>query len=54
MALNVPRLHGPNDAFKADTTFIGDCRKNMNRKDYGSFRFGSEFDLSFVFVDSVL
>jgi hypothetical protein len=33
MALNVPRLHGPNDDFKADTGFIGAGAKNMNRKD---------------------
>jgi hypothetical protein len=33
MALNVPRLHGPNDDFKADTGFIGERGKNMNRKE---------------------
>jgi hypothetical protein len=33
MALNVPRLHGPNDDFKADRGFIGAGGKNMNRKE---------------------
>jgi hypothetical protein len=40
MALNVPRLHGPNDDYKADRVFIGERQKNMNRKDSASFRFG--------------
>jgi hypothetical protein len=39
MALNVPRLRGPKNDFKADKVFIGGRRKNMNRKDKASFRF---------------
>jgi hypothetical protein len=48
MALNVPRLHGPNDDSKADRGFIGEGGKNMNRKDWVSFRFGRLGDLGFV------
>ena len=48
MALNVPRLHGPNDDYKADRGFIGERGKNMNRKDKASFRFGRGHDLWFV------
>jgi hypothetical protein len=40
MALNVPRLHGPNGDFKAYRDFIGERVKNMNRKGMRSFRFG--------------
>jgi hypothetical protein len=45
MDLNVPRLHGPNDDYKADTCFIGARTKNMNRKDLASLRFGVVFEL---------
>jgi hypothetical protein len=40
MVLNVPRLRGPRYDFKADKFLIGGRRKNMNRKDEVSFRFG--------------
>src|ERR1039458_1085825 len=48
MALNVPRLRGPNDDFKADTGFIGTRGKNMNRKEMASFRFGRGQELGLV------
>jgi hypothetical protein len=33
MAVNVPRLRGPRNHFKADIFLIGGREKNMNRKD---------------------
>jgi hypothetical protein len=39
MAVNVPRLRGPRNDFKADKGLIGGRGKNMNRKDMVSFRF---------------
>jgi hypothetical protein len=51
MALNVPRLHGPNSDYKADREFIGGRGKNMNRKERSSFRFGRGRDLELVLGD---
>jgi hypothetical protein len=48
MALNVPRLHGPNDGSKAYRVFIGGRGKNMNRKEKASFRFGRGYEISGV------
>jgi hypothetical protein len=48
MALNVPRLHGPNSDYKADRGFIGGRGKNMNRKEKSSFRFGMGRKISSV------
>jgi hypothetical protein len=44
----VPRLRGLKNDTKADKGFIGDARKNMNRKDEVSLRFMWVWNLGFA------
>jgi len=39
MVLNVPRLRGPRQFYRANSGFIGEKKKNMNRREVESLRF---------------
>ena len=50
MGLNVPRLRGPRQTYRANSGFIGGEEKNMNRRGVDSLRFGCIADSGYVAV----